>query len=562
MQAPHSGNGRRAREPQSTLSRLLRNNAGNTMAIVGAALIPITAMIGSGLDMSRAYMAKSRLQSACDAASLAARRVMKNNELSANVTQTGQQFFDFNFPQGLYETEEFEPAITKPETGLVRIKASTRIPTTVMKLFGFSTLPLEVDCEASLNFVNTDVVLVLDVTLSMNDPIGGTPKITSLRQAVMALYDELAPIQTQLQSQGLRLRYGIVPYSSTVNVGQLIREEDDSYITNEAVYQSRVLLTKTETGIKQSTCNNKSNINRSWTKTSGNGNQAVGTCEYDEWLYQPRTIDVSTFKTGTSVPVPSRDFGTTRNATWNGCIEERDTVSTITAESDYIIPDGAFDLDINDIPDSNATRWRPQWHEVIYQRAAGTPSAATGTPLQTDAGWKACPNEARRLREWDRASLNAQVNALSPVGGTYHDIGMIWGARFISTSGIFADGCEEFNGMPCNRHVIFMTDGDQTAYCSNTYTAYGLEQNDMRVSGAGNCPNLLARHQKRFQIICNATKNMNVSVWVIAFGTSLNPTLTSCASNPSQAKTSTNQAQLIQDFREIGNQIGALRLTK
>ena len=47
-----------------------RDARGNTLAIVGAALVPLAGMIGSGVDMSRAYMAKTRLQSACDAAAL------------------------------------------------------------------------------------------------------------------------------------------------------------------------------------------------------------------------------------------------------------------------------------------------------------------------------------------------------------------------------------------------------------------------------------------------------------------------------------------------------------
>lgn len=568
MQKPHSGNDKRTRHPRRTLARLFRDNAGNTMAIVGAALIPITAMIGSGLDMSRAYMAKSRLQSACDAASLAARRVMKNDELSATVTQTGQDFFDFNFPQGLYETEEFEPDITKPETGLVRIAAETRMPTTVMKLFGFSTLPLEVNCEASLNFVNTDVVLVLDVTGSMKESLGGMPKIDALQDAVMALYDELAPVQTQLQSQGLRLRYGIVPYSSSVNVGRLLYAEDENYITSLTPYQSR-----------EAFMNKPSN--KRYALTS--------------WRYKELSLDTSDFKkpsgeiklaltagklnaNGTisdgTVATGNKSYnlkdlassGTGMDITtvkWNGCIEERKTVPSITAASGFNVPIDAYDLNINHIPDSDDTRWRPMLREAVYQRKAGNATQTSGTALNKDneAYW-ACPNEATRLQEWDRTDLDDEVQKLKPVGGTYHDVGMIWGARFISTGGVFGDGCEEYNGMPCNRHVIFMTDDQQTAYCSDTYTAYGLEQNDMRVSGAGSCPQLLARHQKRFQMICNATKNMDVSVWVVAFGTSLNASLTSCASNSSQAKTSTNSTQLITQFREIGNQIGALRLTK
>src|SRR5690606_21020674 len=131
--------------------------------------------------------------------------------------------------------------------------------------------------------------------------------------------------------------------------------------------------------------------------------------------------------------------------------------------------------------------------------------------------------------------------------------------------------------MPCNRHVIFMTDGAQTAYC-NVYSAYGVERNDRRVGNYSDChsdgynssgvptntttANLLAKHAQRFRMICNATKNMNVSLWVIAFDTGLTSNLTECASNANQASISSNRDDLISRFRQIGNQIGALRLTK
>ena len=44
--------------------------------------------------------------------------------------------------------------------------------------------------------------------------------------------------------------------------------------------------------------------------------------------------------------------------------------------------------------------------------------------------------------------MQTYVNALKPTGNTYHDIGMIWGARMISSGGIFADSPDKFNGMP------------------------------------------------------------------------------------------------------------------
>jgi hypothetical protein len=153
------------------------------------------------------------------------------------------------------------------------------------------------------------------------------------------------------------------------------------------------------------------------------------------------------------------------------------------------------------------------------------------------------------------------VNTLSPIGGTYHDIGMIWGARMLSTGGVFADGCDTYNGMPCSRHIIFLTDGQLAPNC-NSYTAYGVEQNDMRVTGGGSCPNQYDRHLQRFRMICNAAKSMNISIWVIALGTTLSTDLQNCASNANQASTIADRATLIARFQQIGSQIGALRLTQ
>ena len=108
------------------LTRLRRDARGNTLAIVGAALVPLSAMIGSGVDMSRAYMAKNRLQSACDAAALAGRRVMTDDTMNATVSAEAIRFFNFNFRQGLYRTDAFTPVVTRPTAGTVRVTASTR----------------------------------------------------------------------------------------------------------------------------------------------------------------------------------------------------------------------------------------------------------------------------------------------------------------------------------------------------------------------------------------------------------------------------------------------------
>ncbi|MGQ7368006.1 hypothetical protein ACTGXS_11015, partial [Streptococcus suis] len=65
------------------------------------------------------------------------------------------------------------------------------------------------------------------------------PKIVALRKAVLALYDQLASVQTTLQAAGMRLRYGVVPYASTVNVGKTIYATNPNYMVSQATYQTR-----------------------------------------------------------------------------------------------------------------------------------------------------------------------------------------------------------------------------------------------------------------------------------------------------------------------------------
>lgn len=565
-----AGKPKRDQAGRGFFGRLLRNRRGNTLAIVGAALVPLMAMIGSGVDMSRAYMAKARLQNACDAAALAGRRVMVGDTLSDSVRQEAVRYFNFNFPQNLYETESFTPQVSRPAVATVRVTAATKIPTTIMRLFGFSTIDLSVECEASQNYVNTDVMLVLDTTGSMlcKPEEAGTcgrtsevseSRIVALRSAVMALYDALEPTQTLLQSAGMRLRYGLVPYSSSVNVGSLIREVNSSYLADSVTYPSRV-----------------ANYTTAYTQSGQTRYR------YTNATYRQQSFDTSQFKLGNAVTIATDDGGytlssgsyspqqlapvatgeSTASVTWNGCIMERDTVSSITSASGLTIPTGAHDLNINLIPNSDATRWRPMWPDIVHRRTGGSSSASSGTAIGgLDRGFFACPTAARRLTAWTRGDLQDYVDDLEAVGGTYHDIGMIWGARMISPAGIFADSPSTFNNMPVSRHIIFMTDGELAPNC-NSYTAYGVEQNDMRVTNSGSCSEQLARHLQRFRMICNAAKAQNTSIWVIAFGTSLNADMISCASNSEQASVATSRQQLIDRFTQIGQNIGALRLTQ
>ncbi|WP_261269422.1 pilus assembly protein [Sphingomonas sp. LC-1] len=543
------------------LARLAGDRRGNVMALWVFSLIPLVALVGSAIDLGTGYVTRKQMQIACDAGVLAGRRAMTAGAVDDTVRAEATKFFNFNYRQGLYGSKPFTPSISSTTTSktTVVIDAATTVPTSIMRIFGFTELPVKVSCNASQDFVNTDIVFVLDTTGSMADkatPSDTSTKIQALRAAVLALYDQLAPIQTQLTASGMRLRYGVVPYSSAVNVGKAIRAANPNYmLSGPWTYQSREVVTDNRSS---SSCS----------QLNGNYNFWQGRCTY--FNYAPRSFDTSNYVSGATVDVgpligTANSSGvtptntTSKRVSWAGCIEERQTVRMSATEA--AIPAGATDLNINLIPSTEATKWKPYWPDIEY--LSYKYQELSNDPYKPQV---ACPTAAAAMQVWTKGDLKNYLDTLIPDGGTYHDNGMMWGARWASSGGIFGPANPDtYNTMPVKKYIIFMTDGTFATGYSYLYSSYGIEQLDARVTPGGGWSNQtdqLARHQQRFNLLCSQAKSMGYSVWVIGFDTALDASLTNCASTPSQASTSSDQAALMARFVEIGKNIGALRLTQ
>ena len=207
------------------IKSLLRDRAGNTLAMIAAALFPLLAMVGGGIDMGRSYLSQSRLQQACDSGVLAARKklgsqIAASGAIPNDVAAVGNRFFNLNFRDGSYGTTGRSFAMTLEQDYAISGVADVTVPTTIMTLFGYSQMPIKVKCQARLNFSNTDVMFVLDTTGSMaeTNPGDSEPKIDVMRRVVQGFYTQLENSKTS----GTRIRYGFVPYSTNVNVGALL----------------------------------------------------------------------------------------------------------------------------------------------------------------------------------------------------------------------------------------------------------------------------------------------------------------------------------------------------
>ena len=168
---------------------------------------------------------------------------------------------------------------------------------------------------------------------------------------------------------------------------------------------------------------------------------------------------------------------------------------------------------------------------------------------------------AQLLAEMDEDAFYAYADDLETGGNTYHDIGLLWGARFSSPDGPCASnvGVDPANGGSVSRHLIFMTDGELNT-TTTTYSSYGIERHDRRVTSDGST-NQDANHRSRFLAICEAIKGKGIRLWVIAFGTGLSTDLETCASAGSSFAAS-SAAELNSAFQSIATEVGELRVVQ
>lgn len=299
------------------------------------------------------------------------------------------------------------------------------------------------------------------------------------------------------------------------------------------------------------------------------------------WDYLPITYPVDGLKgngatmAGGKITAPVGNNHQDRVIQWNAnnaCIEERKTVKQMTYAP---IPAAAYDLDVDMVPTSDPdTRWGPWIPNLVYARKE-IGNWTTNPVIRTTANYDnigdynkngnvlaSCPSPATKLRTMNRGNIVSMVNTLRVGGTTHHDIGFLWGLRLISPTGLFADeNASGPSGSQISRHIIFMTDG-QTDTQRQNYEAYGLSVLDQRRTNGmptDNDQNMIVAN--RLSALCDVARRKNVTVWVIAFGTTLSPMLSGCASN-GRAFEASNSAQLNTAFSNIAAQIAKLRVSR
>ncbi|MDX2288578.1 MAG: TadE/TadG family type IV pilus assembly protein [Hyphomicrobiaceae bacterium] len=210
----------------NTSMPFLRNEDGSTVPAFALLFMSMLTSIGGAVDVGQAVSTRMKMQQALDAATIAvctrgnrdAETVLRAY-LSEQLAKFGKSLQDKPADgQTLAAPSDNEVQLTDatfdPVTGAIKPKLATVQDTNILKLVGINEIDIEAISNVKCGSKRLELALVMDVTGSMDEKVGGVKKIDSLKDAAN---DVLDIFEYNIDAGATRI--ALVPFSETVNVG-------------------------------------------------------------------------------------------------------------------------------------------------------------------------------------------------------------------------------------------------------------------------------------------------------------------------------------------------------
>lgn len=559
----------------------LRCEKGSVFILVAVAAMLLITTTGVAVDMARAQVLQTRIQTALDSAGLAA-GATANTPPSPMPSYCGssswiqcqaQKYFNANFPTGYLGSGAVTVVATiSANNATVTLSANTTQATTFMKTVGINSVAVAANSQITRANDGMELVLVLDNTGSMASPVNSSnsnvSKIQALQSAINStggLLDILYGSSTTIPNMWI----GVVPFTDIVNIGTGHTSWMD---TN---YEATLDFGPTISG---STCPAFTNAT-----TTHTGSGSSSRCSYSVL---------------SSNPQPS--FHLTN---WQGCVTAR-SATTNSPTTPSLTLDSS-----DDVPSSSVTGTLIQ--PFYYPTTSGTATAGSGSNADTCSGgggnaWgcgriKGSGSSKTQITTYyaqssalgpnvgciatpvlgmtaTKTNISSEVSAMVAGGNTMINLGMAWGFRMLSPSwqGLWGGemnntGNTTFPQLPLayhtalmNKVLILMTDG-----MNNTGGNAGY---------IGQTTPTDAKLDSNTEAICDTLKANGVIIYTIGFGQTDDnnpnnpysvdgPLLKYCATQYYTGDTShyflaPTNAQLSSAFQQIGNALANLRVSQ
>ncbi len=498
------------------LTGFARNARGNIAIMFGLTMIPLLVAIGVVVDYNRASSVQDKLGQALDSAALA---VGSSIETDTDILeQIARMYFEANYPELAQEVGgSLNVSITN---STISISASADVPTVLVRIVGINTVPVSASSEVTKEMTGTEVVLVLDNTGSM----GSGNKIGALKLAST----ELVNIAFGDQETPELLKFGLVPFSASVNIGS-------------------------------------DKLNSGWIDTT-----AASSYHSLNFNSAANVFDM---------------YDDLQDKSWNGCVQARpapfdttDATPTVSNGDTLWVPYYAPDE-----PDSTAASEAGFWYANSYVGDEEPESNLNMSQRQEKTG--------KYSAEWVGSSagphFNCQIAPITPLtnskqtvlsaingmvatGSTVIPSGLAWGWRVLSPAAPYTEG-KAYTDDTNTKVIIVLTDGKNDIGSGQNalpnpnlswYSGYGYV-----AQGRLGTTNMAAAHTEldtRTAQLCQNIKDEGILIYTITFQLSDGPIkdlMRNCATKVENYFDSPDNSTLQEHFQAIGKELRNLRIS-
>lgn len=508
------GGGRDA--PRSRAGGFLTNTSGAVALLFGLTLIPIVGFVGGAIDYANAYRTRTKLQSALDAAALAAGREIDAGNTEAGAQEIANMVLEANLGGGFpnYRATFNITEVNGHRT--VIANAESAVDTYIMGVVGVRNMPIDVESTVDLAGGNLELALVLDNSGSMSGS-----KINNLKDAAKRLTQILFEANRREEA----VKIGVVPFAAAVNVGT----EYANASWMDTTGRSSIHYENFSPSVTRWTLFNQMR-NTSW----------AGCVEARPGIHmtQDTSPDISD---GDSffVPMLAPDEPDTSNGYNNSYLVDRD---------------GNCTGNVNHLSDL-------QRQERTCKYNNERPSSSRPGP-----NYMCDPRPLHTLTD-DQNEVITALNAMQAQGNTNIMEGIMWGWRVLSPGEPFTEG-RPYDDRENKKFMIVMTDGANTHNGANNmnrsrYSAFGYAKNGRLRSPTSSSSQLADAMDDKTEEACTNVKAAGIIVYTIAFDLDDAGTvamLRRCASGASRAFSIDNGDALISIFEAIAGEINKLRI--
>ncbi|MCE7029556.1 pilus assembly protein TadG-related protein [Jiella avicenniae] len=389
--------------------RFFAGQRGNFGIITGLAALPLIVCMGGAVDYSNALREKSMVQSAADAAVLAAAKYTGDDETERK--RRADMLFNANVKDDIDVTSR---DLSHQDRQFV-YTAKLTYPTAFLGLMHLDELNMVVTSVSQYSDIPLDIALVLDTTGSMGD----SNKMVELKKSVNLFLDQFKDMD--------EVQVGMVPFNNQVKLANVdmtmvatavdcsyVPSADRSYCGPSTAGFVPGTQGVFKLGYSNSARSYVAYVYRAW---SGWGDQITvqrDTNYCSDWTYKWCTKTTST--------IYNRSSGNTKvSGVWSGCVIDR-------AQPYDTLPDAQ----------------NPSNIDTLYPRDA----SCTSNDLQPV---QPLTSDLDRIR--------TAVSNMQPIGGTNVTIGVQWGMEVLTATAPMTGANADENA---HKIMIVLTDGTNT----------------------------------------------------------------------------------------------------